>query len=215
MNVRTKNNRWVARKSLVGITDPLNRVVSYTHDEGGRVLRVTEPDPDGTGPASAAYREYGLDALGNLLSQSDALGNTDNFTLDAWFRVLTQVDPDGGLTGIEYDVFGNTVSVTDPLNNVTSYVYNKLNQVVAEGKGSVDRTFSYDGVENLRSAVDRNDRLTQWEYDAVGNRTLLEANIGGSIVGGAIGGGVVGFFAGSKAGENYYEFFFEPGMLME
>lgn len=34
----------------------------------------------------------------------------------------------------------------------------------------------------------------------------------GAIAGGLLGG-VAGFFAGSQAGENYYEFFFESGMV--
>ncbi|WP_162006864.1 RHS repeat-associated core domain-containing protein [Roseimaritima sediminicola] len=71
--------------------------------------------------------------------------------------------------GRDDDVFGNIVNVTDPLGNETVYTYNRLNQLVTEGKvygsGTQNRSYAYDGAANLRSRVDRNDRLTEWDYD--------------------------------------------------
>lgn len=151
------------------VIDPLGRVTSFSYDAGGRNSRVTEPDPDGTGPATAAYTDFTYDSLGNLLTQTDALGQTTSFTLDSLFQTLTSTDPAGAVTTFAYDSFGNVTSVVDPLSNSTLYTYNKLGQVVSEDKPvsgvSLTRTYSYDGLGNLRSLADRNGRTTEWSYD--------------------------------------------------
>ncbi len=60
-------------------------------------------------------------------------------------------------------------SVTDPLGNVTNFAFNHLNQLVTAGKvysgRTENRSYSYDGVGNLRSLTDRNGRITQYDYD--------------------------------------------------
>ncbi|WP_162006893.1 RHS repeat protein, partial [Roseimaritima sediminicola] len=154
---------------LTAVTDPLGRVTSYSYDDGGRVTRVTQPDPDGAGSLAAAYTDYVYDSLGNTVSTSDALGQTNAVERDAWYRVIASTDPSSATTSTRYDVFGNIVNVTDPLGNETVYTYNRLNQLVTEGKvygsGTQNRSYAYDGAGNLRSLVDRNDRRTEWAYD--------------------------------------------------
>ncbi|MHB9068435.1 MAG: RHS repeat-associated core domain-containing protein [Pirellulaceae bacterium] len=83
--------------------------------------------------------------------------------------MIASTDPSSATTLTSYDVFGNVLDVTDPLGNQTVYNYNRLNQPVTEGKvygsGTENRSYSYDGAGNLRSLTDRNDRLTEWDYD--------------------------------------------------
>ncbi len=73
---------------LNSITDPLSRVTSYSYDAGGRNTRITQPDPDGTGPLAATYSNFAYDGLGNLLQSSDALGHATSYSYDAWRDVL-------------------------------------------------------------------------------------------------------------------------------
>ncbi|WP_153559314.1 RHS repeat-associated core domain-containing protein [Roseimaritima sediminicola] len=154
---------------LTAVTDPLGRVTSYNYDDGGRLPRVTQPDPDGAGSLAAAYTDYVYDSLGNTVSTSDALGQTNTVERDAWYRVIASTNPSSATTSTRYDVFGNIVNITDPLGNETDYTYNRLNQLVTEGKvygsGTQNRSYAYDGAGNLRSLVDRNDRRTEWAYD--------------------------------------------------
>jgi len=166
------------------ISDPLSRSSVFTYDAGGRLSRVTQPDPDGAGSGVSAWTNYVRDSLGSVVRTSDRFNQSQTVTArDAWFRTLSATDPGGAATNFQYDVFGNTTQVSDPLSNVTTYTYNKLNQAVTETQvgGSGNRSYLYDAVGNVRRLVDRNGRTTNWNYDPR-DRVISETGASGSIV---------------------------------
>lgn len=69
------------------------------------------------------------DAVGNLLTQTDAMGNATSYV---------------------YDAMGRVAAMTDALNNVTRYAYDKAGRLVTttDACGTVTRNF-YDAVGNL------------------------------------------------------------------
>jgi YD repeat-containing protein len=60
---------------LTSRTDELGNVTSYTYDHEGRVLSVTGPDPDGAGSLTAPVESYTYNALGSVLTMTDAGGH--------------------------------------------------------------------------------------------------------------------------------------------
>lgn len=97
--------RVIQQKGITASTaDDL--MTEYKYDERGNVVRVTLPDPDGTGgPLTAPFRTYVYDLTKNsngqskntLTSETDERGNTTTYTYDEYNRLktVTLPDPDG------------------------------------------------------------------------------------------------------------------------
>jgi len=75
--------------------------------------------------------------------------------------------------------------IRDSLNNLTNYIYNKVGQLVTERKVvsgiNRDRSFSYDGAGNLRSARDRNGRDRFFSYDNLYRNTAETWRTGSAV----------------------------------
>jgi YD repeat-containing protein len=84
-------------------------------------------------------------ALGDLVSASDALGNTASRFLDAGGRVVRS---------------------TDPVGNVTSFSFNALNDLtkITDAKAG-ETSFAYDGNGNLTSLTDARSKVSSYTYD--------------------------------------------------
>lgn len=175
-------------------------------------LRYSLAAPSAFGPANATqlcWKLGGLDqgvlttqvvqaydAFGNLVSQTDAMGNTTLQTFDHAGRVLTTsgarfeaVDNRGQLVDwtqarptvrYTYDLDGNVTSVTDANGMVTSYRYangydrhSGKRLVEAEvrpfGGGSVWN--NYNAFGELTASTDEVGRSSSYSYDGNGNLT--------------------------------------------
>jgi YD repeat-containing protein len=80
------------------------------------------PDPDGVCMAVSPVTDFEYDAMSNLISVTDPLDNTTDYTFDNLYRLIEQTlpDPDGAgslgrpETSYEYDLVGNLTKLTDP-----------------------------------------------------------------------------------------------------
>ena len=100
--------------------DALDRETVYAYEEDlGWLESVTLPDPDGAGSLTSPVWSYEYDVLGNLLTETDPLGNDTDYAYDDLYRVtqITFPDPDGA---------GSLPSPT------ISYTYNDAGWVTAE-----------------------------------------------------------------------------------
>jgi YD repeat-containing protein len=76
----------------------------------------------------------------NLLSVTDPLGKTTDYTYDSLDRQISVKlpDPDGSgsldrpETTYQYDAVGNRMSLTDPVDNTTTWAYDDLHLLVSE-----------------------------------------------------------------------------------
>jgi RHS repeat-associated protein len=143
------------------------------YDPSGNPKTVTAPDPDGAGPIPAAVTKYTYDAMGNVLTRIDPLGNcigcnatnyTTTYTYDAEGHLLTETDPLGNVTKHTYDLAGNETSVEDANHHITSYDYDNANHLT----------------KITRPAVNGGQPITTFTYDDVGNRTS-EVNPRGNV----------------------------------
>ena len=117
--------------------------------------------------------DYQYDQNGNVIQDTDARGNHTNFVYDERNRLTRTItaDPDG--------------ATPDLASQVTQRTYDGYGNVVLELRGLVTSpaafradTFSYDARNRLitttiDSDVGHENVLTKYEYDAVGNQTLV------------------------------------------
>jgi RHS repeat-associated protein len=94
---------------------------------------------------------------------TDGLGNETVTGYDVLGRRATVTDAEGNVTQYEYDALGNQAAITDANNVRTGYVYDDLNRLIGV-------------VENQRTGESANQHtnvLTQYVYDALGNRIVI------------------------------------------
>jgi RHS repeat-associated protein len=131
---------------VTSVTDPLNRLTSYTYDTLGNATSVTR-----------------------LAGTPNAV--TGSMTYEAKFsRVTSVTDPLNHTTTNTYDTNGNLISTTDPLGNTTTRSYNSVGQMVSESDPLGQTvTFTYDG-SDLVGVTDPLGRSTTFFADSVGRR---------------------------------------------
>ena len=139
----------------------INSRFAYTYDDLGLRVGASTPDGDWT---------YSYDASGQL---TGAIFNSTNPEI-----------PDQNLT-YEYDSVGNRVRVVEN-GTTTQYNTNNLNQYAGVGETTFEYdadgnlisktseegtwTFSYNDENQLVSVTEPNGTVTEYEYDAFGNR---------------------------------------------
>ena len=143
------------------VTDPLGLVTRYDYDGAGQLLRITGPAvQDGAQVQSFLYNSRGD---------------------------VTQVtDARGLVTAMEYDRNGNLVLQRDAAGNTVARSYGTRNQLLTEtvyampdpdGAGSARASqpqtshFIYDSRLNLRFLLSAEGRVTEYRYNATGQRT--------------------------------------------
>jgi YD repeat-containing protein len=145
----------------------------------------TLPDPDGAGSGVAPETVYVYDSAGNLLSESNQLGETTTYTYDRLDRLTTTTDPRSYDTEYTYDILGRQTSLTDAEGNQTTFLYDDLDRLRYEtNELGKTRSYGYDLLGRLDALVDRNGRLTRFYYDNL-DRLKLEVwwtGWGGSFV---------------------------------
>src|SRR2546428_7128059 len=96
----------------VTVKDPLNHSTVITLIEQGQGLSVQDPLTHST---TFAYR------LGDLWSQTDALGRAFTQFADGGGRIASLTDPLGRTTTADYDNLNGPLHITDPLGNQTRF----------------------------------------------------------------------------------------------
>ena len=135
-------NKWLfvydANDNIIKALDPLSRTTEYAYDKLNRLVKEILPNlnPDDQGENSPVYY-YGYDAVGNLIWETDPLGDapagsapdiyhTTFYEYDDLNRLIqkTLPDPDDSSGGEDppvyyygYDANGNLKYVTNPSTN--------------------------------------------------------------------------------------------------
>ncbi|MBP0018314.1 MAG: putative Ig domain-containing protein [Cyanobacteria bacterium SBLK] len=142
------------RGNVLEEIDHLGKKIKRTYNNNNDMLTETviTLEDDGDGNLVEVTRTYTLtyDDRGNLLTETDPLGNTYRYTYNNRNQILTGTDPLGNTTTFTYSKLGNLRSVTNAENH-TAY-------------------FDCDLSGNLTS-VKAEDRVTTFKYNEFGNRT--------------------------------------------
>ena len=171
------------RGQATSVTDPLGNLTPdvpddhqtrFTYDPvSGNLLTTTDP----LGNVSALT----YDAAGNASASTDAQGRTTTFAYDAMNHLSLVIDPSGGTTRYSYDLAGNLIRVTDANVHVTRFDYDSMNRVSQTTNSSDQlKTFAYDLNGNLAESVDPKGQRVQLAYDAVNQlkTKLLKSAVG-------------------------------------
>jgi RHS repeat-associated protein len=184
-----------AHANLTSVTDALGNTVSMSFDELARLTSSVDPrgnepgaDPDDyrttfaydgelprevTDPLDASVTTT-YDALGNVLSVTDALGKVTNYSYDAASRLTTVTDPDGHATTYDYDAVGNLVARTDASGHITSYEYDLAKHLVSSSDPlGNDWVLTHDGNGNVVTYEDPRGQTRNYVYDALNRLTSI------------------------------------------
>jgi RHS repeat-associated protein len=145
----------------------------YSYDSHGRPTQTLQQAND-----RSYIRGQSYDAMGNRISSSDAMGNSEYFEYDGLDRLSTVTDAEGGVTQFRYDYLDNITYVSDPEGRVTQYEHDLKGRIIAEFKGEGANkvrklTYEYDANDNLIAVSNAAEEKTTYEYDAA-NRVVAK-----------------------------------------
>ena len=162
---------------LVSRSDALNHTWSYGYDAAGNMVTLLDARGQTTG--------YSYDSLGRLVGIDYPGGQGDvSFSYDAVGNRLTMTDPTGQTT-YTYDALNQLESVEDTLGNTSLYGYDEVgNLTVFTDATNIATHYGYDSLYRLVSVIQNyqdgqvggandEDVITQYGYDAAGNRTTI------------------------------------------
>ena len=173
--------RFSPAGALLSATDALGRLRTFARDGNNNITSITGAATcSACGDSTAGDQTFSYDGVGNLLSQTDALGNTTSFTYDPVFNKVTSVkDPLGNITTFTYDSHGNLLTQMDADHNTTSYQYNSFGELTAATDALSGTThFSYDTLGNLVSVQDPLSNTTTFQYDYSGRLLVTQDALG-------------------------------------
>ncbi|MDF2801268.1 MAG: repeat-associated core domain protein, partial [Anaerocolumna sp.] len=194
--------------NAIGSLDDYLLVTTYTYDADGNVLTMTTPDGTKTTneydyldrsviQTVQGFNEYGAnvavntatayDYAGNIISLTDANGNTTKSYYNAMGLLTKIVDAMGGVTANYYDNAGRLTATVAPLNYVEGaaledvsrvvFTYDVLGRVILEQDIYYDKdSESFGGIYAKAYRYDLNGNLLK-ELDALG----MESGIGSTL----------------------------------
>jgi RHS repeat-associated protein/uncharacterized repeat protein (TIGR01451 family) len=185
----TRSMRFSAGGYASGATDERGQTHGYTRDLTTNLLTST------VGPCGCTEKIYQYDTSGNLLSETDRLGNSLSYQYDPTFNQITEkVDKLGNKTTYRYDSHGNLLTTTDVLNQTSTFSYDSfgqrtsitdslghVTQVRYDANGNIvemvnalgnSNTFQYDSLGRQMSSADPLGRQATFQYDILGRLTV-------------------------------------------
>lgn len=191
------------------VTDAMGNSITYRFNPLGHLLNVVDPIGQTTefirapvtnrllairrnaicaacGDPGSGNVSFEYDEKGNLITETDALGNTVTLTYDQLHdKVASITDPLGFTSRVEYDVTEKPIKLTDARNNSTFIRYDEFGLVkeAEDALGNISRV-EYDEFANVNQTTDTLGNAATTRYDAVsrpietldasGNSTKIE-----------------------------------------
>jgi RHS repeat-associated protein len=181
--------------SLKTDTDELGHTTTYNRDVWGRVLSMTQPDPDGPGPQLGPVTTYHYDDLGRLDTLTEPDGVVTHYQYN-WqdeatqvqtvYPSVTEIDPitqqatvHAGVTTVSattYNGMGLPVTDIDEQGNVTTYFYfsdGQVSQIIypdpdgpnLPGQSPVESFIEDSVTRHITSHTDILGHVTTYQYD--------------------------------------------------
>lgn len=181
---------------VIAQTDERGNVTRYQYDELGRLVRRINPDGSLAGFGYCAngpqvcesvdengnVNSFTENALGQVVTQTIAVGNMLRNLYDVAGRLLQMTDAAGHSTSYTYDASGRLVQVIDALNHPTQYTYDPRGPLTSVTDANTHtRNFVFDQRSRLIRATDADGNLTRYFYDGAARPSqVIDAN-GNSI----------------------------------
>ncbi|MFK8907391.1 LamG-like jellyroll fold domain-containing protein [Streptomyces sp. YS-3] len=158
--------------------------INYYDAPGQQLSRTVSP--------TGVSQSYGYNALGEITSSTDGVGNTTRYTYDQDGQMLTSTDPDGTSTKNTYDGFGQLVSMSDldatgKVLRTTSSTYDRMGapSTLTDFRGHTT-SLTVDATGMVTKAVQpvssTESITTTFGYDAAGNQTRFTDGRGNPFI---------------------------------
>ena len=160
--------------------DADGNVTTYGYDTDGREVSVTSPSytPPGSSTPVNPSSTTAYNSLGQVSSETDALGKTTTYGYDQLGDETGESDPGGGTTTYTYNPAGEQLSVTDPTGAETEATYNSLGEMVTttdlvrqDTSAAYTTAYGYNDAGNQVSQTSPTGVVTKAAYNAVGEKT--------------------------------------------
>ncbi|OMF86246.1 hypothetical protein BK146_27790 [Paenibacillus sp. FSL R7-0333] len=192
-----------AKGYAAGSTDSAQYGSIYQYDLANRLVAFIDPELAVLNGTSKFTTKYQYNIYGDMVSQTDALGNFIQYEYDNAGRLSKVIDGEqvevtygydsignklfmkdgrGKLTQYRYGSFGVQQAITDASNQTISYQYDLgLNKVQMTDQMMHDTTYTYDNFNQLieTKVVQTGDKVL-YGYDESGNRVLMTDESGTS-----------------------------------
>lgn len=145
------------------ITQSIDRngnMQQYTYTNGNK---ISESDSYGS-------KQYAYDAMGRILSETDAVGNTNSFSRSKRGELLSIARPNG-TQAFQYNADGEKIWEKDANGNEKRYSYDVWSRLIEEVDSYGTKSYTYDSYGNMLSSTDERGNRTTYEYDT-GNRKV-------------------------------------------
>lgn len=151
---------------LIAVVDPLGYETQYTYDAVGN--RLTKVDANGN------VHEYEYDVLNRLIGETDSLGNEWIYVYDPEGNAIEHVDANGNLIRYGFNAMNQMTHIwyEDETQNIT-YRYDENGNMVRMIDFSGITILTYDALDREVEKMDVYGRVTQNQFDPVGNRTAV------------------------------------------
>ena len=145
---------------------------SQSYYELGNVISVTD--------AMGGTTDFTYDKTSRLLSETNAIGATNKYTYDDKGNLATEENARGDKTTYEYDDFNRLIKISDKAGTVV-YTYDNNSNIISISDESGTITKEYDLLNRVTSVTDANGKTVKYSYDELGNILSLTYP-GGEIV---------------------------------
>ena len=187
---------------LIQITDAAHRVLQVTNDKDGRITQITAPHPEFIGQ-KFTIASYVYDAKGNMLQQTNAVGDSMHFEYEGYLMVketwrnglkwffrydgkeigsrCIQTWGDNNIYNHKLEFYDGLTKVENSLGHVTEYYHRGgLVHKKVEPNGAINK-WLYDEDNQLTSITDPLGNCYLYSYDDLGNQ-IQSIDPAGAIV---------------------------------
>ena len=144
---------------------------SYSYDNKGNVLTTTDAD------GNTISRTY--DGNGLVTSETDANGNTTYYSYNGNMKPEYITFCDGTYIYYDYDGEDRLISVKDQKGNISYTEYDKAGRVIRKSdaeKNTIE--YTYDNIGNVLSTVNYDGGITEYSYDNNSNVLTQKDTLG-------------------------------------
>jgi len=178
-----------SRGNITSITDHLSQTTTFVYDGDDNLTDMTDP-------LTRTYH-FDYDANDNLTKITDPMTHETDFVYLSNGLLQKIQDAREKETALTYDAYGNLLTVTDPLNHTTAFTYypnsDKMQTTTLPAPLSHTTTYEYDPLGRLIKRIspdgaeyiihrycsgisgitDENTVHTDYEHDAINQRTRI------------------------------------------